>query len=181
VAYGSWAKQLLGFDLWRNDAVALGEAGWELSGSARAVSDMALLRFKFWGWKVNPPWLAACSAEPMVCQVLLGHGSRIIYRIHAVSWIGLTGIRAQSLPTLILVMLSVHCAVTVWQNGKMLFRRMHGQSLAILWLLSQRTYFMKLFVLVFLGKPWSTRGCFVNLDVASLFWGISVAASPGQR
>ena len=47
-AYGAWAKQLLGFDPWRSSAVAIGEVGWDLSGFARVVLDIAVLRCKFW-------------------------------------------------------------------------------------------------------------------------------------
>ena len=43
-AYHAWAKQLLGIDIWKNGDVAAGELGWAVSGGARAVYDIALLR-----------------------------------------------------------------------------------------------------------------------------------------
>ena len=43
---GVWAKALLGASRWRNTAVVTSELGWVLSGSARAVREMAMKRAK---------------------------------------------------------------------------------------------------------------------------------------
>ncbi|CAE8689424.1 unnamed protein product, partial [Polarella glacialis] len=47
-AYGKWAQQLLGADAWRNTAMCRSELGWALSGSGRAIYDMAMKRTSFW-------------------------------------------------------------------------------------------------------------------------------------
>ncbi|CAE8644499.1 unnamed protein product, partial [Polarella glacialis] len=47
-AYESWAKGFLAADHWRSSAVARGEIGWILSGSARCVLDVACRRASFW-------------------------------------------------------------------------------------------------------------------------------------
>ncbi|CAE8701705.1 unnamed protein product, partial [Polarella glacialis] len=51
--YQRLAKMFLGAESWRNGAVACGKFGWLMSGSARCVLDIALLRARFWS-EVGP-------------------------------------------------------------------------------------------------------------------------------
>ena len=46
--YRSWGRALLGANMWRNWATVFGELGWELSGSGRAVIDVAMQRARLW-------------------------------------------------------------------------------------------------------------------------------------
>ena len=46
--YESWAKVLLGGDQWQSGALASAELGWRLSGSGRAIVDIAMRRASLW-------------------------------------------------------------------------------------------------------------------------------------
>ena len=46
--YEIWALQLMGADPWRNGHMCSHELGWELTGAARAVYDIATRRAHFW-------------------------------------------------------------------------------------------------------------------------------------
>ena len=46
--YDRWAKLILGADPWRNEKMCSSELGWDLTGAARAVHDMATKRAYFW-------------------------------------------------------------------------------------------------------------------------------------
>ena len=47
-ALATWAKTILGADPWRNSAVVTGELGWQFSGGALCVLDIASRRAKLW-------------------------------------------------------------------------------------------------------------------------------------
>ena len=47
-AFATWAKILIGADSWRNSGVAFAELGWNLSGSALCVLDVACARARLW-------------------------------------------------------------------------------------------------------------------------------------
>ena len=58
--YEDWARRLMGADPWRNWAMCFSELGWDLTGSARAIYDIAMMRAHF--------WLSGSTLAGEVCQ-----------------------------------------------------------------------------------------------------------------
>ena len=68
--YEKWSLALLGSQPWRSSAVAAGELGWVLSGSAQGVLDVAKRRASL--WSLAQTYTNCVRRSTLAARALLG-------------------------------------------------------------------------------------------------------------
>ena len=82
----SWARQLLGAEAWRNEAVCESELGWCLSGAARGVRSVALRRARVLCSDSNDWYRSFFIACSHLCIGWAGSSSELLRRWGVPDW-----------------------------------------------------------------------------------------------